>query len=74
MLSRRPTRSTAASPEIIWDLHEWFDASNIPRLWGHVGEDLARDASVMTGSPIKIVVPMKRPGGKGDHGSQADEA
>jgi hypothetical protein len=43
-------------------------------LWRSLGEDLASNARAMPGSPIEIVVPLKRPGGKGDHGSQADEA
>ena len=43
-------------------------------LWRSLGEDLASNANEMPGSPIEIVVPMRRPGGKGDHGSQADEA
>ncbi len=43
-------------------------------LWCYLGEDMASNACAMPGSPIEIVVPLKRPGGKGDHGSQADEA
>ena len=43
-------------------------------LWGYLGEDLASTAGTMPGSPIEIVVPLKRPGGKDDHGSQDDEA
>ena len=39
-----------------------------------LGKDLASNAGAMPSRPIEIVVPLKRPGGKEDHGSQDDEA
>ena len=59
------------------DFGPWEDAAGDygpQTLWCYLGEDMASNACAMPGSPIEIVVPLKRPGGKGNHGSQADEA
>ena len=54
------------------------DGDDGPRkLWSYLGEDLESNAGAMPGTPIEIVIPLKRPGGKEDRqndGGQDDEA